>query len=155
MGFSITSPLFASGQAIPTRFTRLGENISPPLVWYGAPQATRSFILLMEDVLGPWPHWIAWNITGDRLPENAGAQDGPLMQGANRYGRAAYDGPEPPPGETYHPYRFRFAALNCDTLQLDRGAGAQAAWEASRPFQIEEAELIGIFTSIDPTAEIR
>lgn len=155
MGFSITSPLFASGQAIPTRFTRRGENISPPLVWYGPPEEARSFILLMEDVLGPWPHWIAWNITGDRLPENAGAQDGPLTQGVNRYGRSAYDGPEPPPGETYRPYRFRFAALNCEKLQLDRGADAQAAWDASRPFQIEEAELIGIFTAIDPTAEIR
>ena len=59
------------------------------------------------------------------------------------------------PGETYHPYRFRFAALNCETLQVDQAADAAAIWQASRPFQIEEAELIGIYTAIDPTAEIR
>jgi Raf kinase inhibitor-like YbhB/YbcL family protein len=155
MGFSVTSPLFASGQAIPFRFTRLGENVSPPLVWYGPPDATQSFILLMEDVMGPWPHWLAYDIVGDHLPENAGKEGGPLRQGLNRYGRAAYDGPEPPPGETYHPYRFRLAALNCPMLDVGGRTAAADIWEASRPFQIVEAELIGIFTDIDPSAEIR
>lgn len=155
MGFSITSPLFTTGQAIPTRFTRRGENISPPLVWSGAPETTASFMLLMEDVMGPWPHWLAYDLTGQHLPENAGAQDGPLRHALNRYGRAAYDGPEPPPDETYHPYRFRLAALSCAALQLEPGRTAAEAWQAAAPFLIEEAELIGLYTSIDPTAEIR
>jgi Raf kinase inhibitor-like YbhB/YbcL family protein len=155
MGFSITSPLFTSGQAIPTRFTRHGENISPPLVWYGAPEGTRSFLLVMEDALGPWPHWVAYDITGDHLPENAGREGGALKQGVNRYGRAAYDGPEPPPGETYHPYRFRFIALNRPTLDVAPADTVETLLERARPHLIEETELIGIYTHIDDTAEIR
>lgn len=155
MGFSITSPLFTSGQAIPARFTRHGENVSPPLVWAGAPEGTRSFLLVMEDVLGPWPHWIAHDIVGTHLAEDAGREGSPLRQVANRYGRAAYDGPEPPSGETYHPYRFRLAALNCPTLDVQPSDDVDAVREKARSFLIEEAELIGIYTSIDPTAEIR
>lgn len=155
MGFIVTSPLFTSGQAIPTRFTRNGENISPPLVWSGAPDGTQSFMLVMEDVLGPWPHWIAWDLTGEHLPENAGREGGRLRQGRNRYGRLAYDGPEPPPGETYHPYRFRLAALRAPTLEVPPDATVEALREAAGPLLIEEAELIGIYTHIDSTAEIR
>jgi hypothetical protein len=155
MGFSITSSLFASGQAIPFRFARAGENISPPLVWEGEPDATRSFILMMEDVMGPWPHWLAYDLTLRHLPENAGAPDGPLAQAINRYGRAAYDGPEPPPCETYHPYRFRLAALSCESLSLSPGRTAQEAWDASAPHRIGEVELFGIYTALDPTAQVR
>lgn len=155
MGFSITSPLFTSGQAIPTRFTRHAENVSPPLVWYDPPAAAQSFLLVMEDVMGPWPHWIAYDITGDHLPEDAGRENGPLSQGLNRYGRAAYDGPEPPSDETYHPYRFRFAALSCPRLEVGSGASLKEVRAAAGPFLISEAELIGIYTQIDPTAEIR
>lgn len=155
MGFSITSPLFASGQAIPTRFTRHGENISPPLVWSGAPEGTQSFLLVMEDVLGPWPHWAVYDLAGGRLPENAGQIGGQLRQGINRYGRAAYDGPEPPPGETYHPYRFRLAALSCATLDVTGEVPAERLGEAAAPFLLEEAELIGIYTHIDSSAEVR
>jgi phosphatidylethanolamine-binding protein (PEBP) family uncharacterized protein len=44
MGFSFTSPLFASGQAIPFRFARAGGTNLPPLVWSGEPDAMCSFV---------------------------------------------------------------------------------------------------------------
>lgn len=154
MGFFITSPVFASGQAIPARFTRDGENISPPLVWEGAPANTRSFVLMMEDPI-PSPavrYWIAYDIAVQHLPENAGAEGAPLRHGRNNFGRAAYDGPAPPPGETYHPFYFRLAALDVARLDVEPGAPAEAIWNAARPHRIAEAELIGLYTRIDPTA---
>ena len=70
-GIFITSPVFASGQAIPARFARDGENISPPLVWDGAPERTRSFILTLEDPIPAPPvrYWLAYDITVSRRPK--------------------------------------------------------------------------------------
>lgn len=154
MAFFITSPLFTNGQAIPTRFARQGENVSPPLVWSGAPEGTRSFILLMQDDMGPWPHWAVWNVTGARLPENAGAEGSPLPHGTNRYGHARYDGPEPPAEQVFHPYRFRLGALRGDGLDVAPGTKAMEAWAAAERHMIGECDLIGLYTRLDPTAQV-
>ena len=62
MSFFMTSPLFTNGQAIPVRFTRNAENISPPLVIQGAPEGTRSFALLMQDTdADDFVHWAAFD----------------------------------------------------------------------------------------------
>ena len=36
MPFTITNPAFRNGEIIPTRYTRDGENRSPPLEWRDA-----------------------------------------------------------------------------------------------------------------------
>ncbi|WP_293857871.1 YbhB/YbcL family Raf kinase inhibitor-like protein [uncultured Alsobacter sp.] len=155
MAFYITSPLFTNGQAIPQRFARGGENVSPPLVWSGAPPGTRSFVLLMEDAMGPWPYWAAHGITGERLPENAGAASGPLRHGVNRYGNACYDGPEPPPDEVFHPYRFRLGALRSERLDVPDAIPAFELWAAAEPHMLGECDLIGLYSRLDPTAQVR
>jgi Raf kinase inhibitor-like YbhB/YbcL family protein len=65
MPLAITSPAFQDGAIIPVRFTRDGENFSPPLQWQGAPAETRSFVLLVEDPDAPsgtFRHWALYNI---------------------------------------------------------------------------------------------
>lgn len=154
MGFFIVSPLFTSGQAIPVRFTRDGDNVSPPLEWHGAPPGTRSFALVLDDGVTGDVHWAAWDILAANLPEDAGRESGPLKQAVNSFGLARYDGPAPPPDETYHPYRFLLAALPVQTLGLDHGASVDAVREAIAMHRLEEAELVAIYTRIDPTAQI-
>src|SRR4051794_7831807 len=77
--FLLTSPAFANGAAIPGRYARDGDNISPPLAWENPPPHTRSFALVVEDPDAPFTvfrHWVVYDIPGDwsSLPE--GLPDG-------------------------------------------------------------------------------
>ena len=79
--FALTSPAFASGGAIPSRFTCEGEGTSLPLAWSAPPQGTRSLALIMEDPDAPdprapqrvWVHWVLYNLSPNAgaLPEGA------------------------------------------------------------------------------------
>lgn len=150
MGFYMISPLFTSGQPMPVRFTRDGDNLSPPLEWHGAPEGTRSFALVMDDaVTGQW-HWGVYDLTRAILPEGAGAEGGSLRQAVNDFGRAAYDGPAPPPDETYHPYRFRLAALGCERLNVPEVLRVAELRDALFANLIEEVEFLPVYTRIDP-----
>ena len=63
---ALTSEAFEPGAAIPVHFSAYGDDVSPPLAWTGAPAATRSFVLLVEDPdatsAKPYVHWMLWNI---------------------------------------------------------------------------------------------
>jgi len=48
MTFVLESPAFRHGDAIPEKYSRKGENVSPPLVWSGAPEGTRSFMRMQK-----------------------------------------------------------------------------------------------------------
>lgn len=88
--FTLDSPAFADGSAIPPRFTCDGANVSPPLRWHGAPAGTKSVALIIDDPDAPdpaapkrvWVHWVLHNVpvrlaqlpegaSGKRLPEGA------------------------------------------------------------------------------------
>ena len=49
----LSSPAFANGDEIHSRYTNDGANVSPPLQWSGAPVETQSFVLIMEDLDAP------------------------------------------------------------------------------------------------------
>ncbi len=73
MSFVVTSPAFENEKPIPSRYTCDGQDVSPPLEWTTGPVGTESYALIMDDPDAPggtWVHWIAWNITGTRLPED-------------------------------------------------------------------------------------
>ena len=53
MSLTVTTPEFQHGEVLPTRYTRDGWNVSPPLLWRGAPPETRSFVVIMEDPDAP------------------------------------------------------------------------------------------------------
>ena len=55
MALSLASAAFAEGGPIPRRHTCDGEDVSPPLAWTGAPAATRSFVLVVDDPDAPDP----------------------------------------------------------------------------------------------------
>jgi Raf kinase inhibitor-like YbhB/YbcL family protein len=152
MPLVLYSPAFADGERIPEKYTRGDENLSPPLRWSGAPEGTRSFVLIVEDPDAPggtFYHWAVFNMPADRdhLPESV--ETGPggagLRRGQNDFGNAHYDGPEPPPGSGLHHYHFRLAALSVPNLTIPAQAGIAPIWREARKHLLDQAELVGVY----------
>lgn len=151
MSLTLISPAFAENEPIPRKYTRDGDNLSPPLKWMGVPDNTRSFALMVEDPDAPsgtFHHCTIFNIPADhdRLPESV--DTGPadwLRYAFNDFGNAAYDGPQPPPGDGPHHYHFRLAALDVPSLTVPAQAGAEEVWREARKHAIEETDLVGIY----------
>jgi Raf kinase inhibitor-like YbhB/YbcL family protein len=151
MPLTITSPAFRDGEVIPTRYTRDGENLSPPLQWRDAPPETKSYVLMVEDPDAPsgtfW-HWAMYNIPAGEagLSEGASAQDlRGAGEGVNGFGNARYDGPQPPTGHSPHHYHFRLAALDVPQLDIAASAKAEDIWMRAQPHIIAEAEVVGVY----------
>jgi len=151
MPLTITSVAFRPGEVIPTRYTRDGENVSPPLEWRDAPPETKSFVLLVEDPDAPsgtFRHWAMYNIpaTETGLPEGASGQGrSGAGEGINGFGNARYYGPQPPRGHGPHHYHFRLAALAAPRLNIPASATAEDIWTKALPHLIAEAELVGVY----------
>jgi Raf kinase inhibitor-like YbhB/YbcL family protein len=94
---AISSPSFAEGAAIPTRFTCDGDGISPQIDWSGAPAETQALALTVIDPdAGGFVHWLVYDIpaaAAGSLAENVGTATGAPPQGANGRGQAGYTGP--------------------------------------------------------------
>jgi Raf kinase inhibitor-like YbhB/YbcL family protein len=110
-GFVLTSPSFEEGGSIPTKYSCQGQDVSPALAWSGAPGATASFALIVDDPdARGFIHWVIWGLPGGQtgsLAEATPAWNPP--QGRNDFGRGGWGGPCPPSG-THH-YRFTLYAL--------------------------------------------
>jgi Raf kinase inhibitor-like YbhB/YbcL family protein len=149
MALRIRSPAFGDGAPIPDQFTRGDRNNSPPLDWSGAPEGTKSFVLLVEDPDAPsgtFRHWAVYDIPGNKMGLDQNEDVAKFRVGVNDFGNHGYDGPEPPVGHGVHHYHFRLAAL--DTAHLDGVQGkakAAAIWDKARPHMLEETELVGTF----------
>lgn len=148
--FTLTSAAFSNGNAIPEKYGRKGENVSPPLEWANPPAEAHSFALICDDPDAPsgtWVHWVVYNIPAQTrsLPE-AVARDPNLPDGSrngkNSWGDMGYDGPQPP-GGTHH-YVFKLYAL--DTVpDLEPGANKEALLAAITRHVVGQAELMGTF----------
>lgn len=101
MNFILTSRAFAAGEDLPARFTREGDNVSPPLEWSQLPPGTRSIVVICDEPNSPTGnvvHWLLYNLpaTTSGLPEHLPTID-PLAndarQGVNDFSRTGYTGP--------------------------------------------------------------
>lgn len=138
--FTLSSPDLAPGARIPdahvfSGFGCSGRNVSPALVWTGAPAGTKSFAITVYDPDAPtgsgWWHWVAYNIPADVTTLAAGAGDAKgaglpagTVQGTTDFGTAGYGGPCPPVGDRPHRYIFTVHALKVDKLDLPATATA-------------------------------
>jgi Raf kinase inhibitor-like YbhB/YbcL family protein len=150
MPFTLTSPAFAEGEAIPRKYARDRDNLSPPLKWAGAPAKTRSFALVVEDPDAPhgtFHHWAVYNIdaAADRLGESVETGPDKHAYARNDFGVARYDGPEPPPGDPPHHYCFRLYALDVPSLAVARSAGAAELKHEAEKHALARAELTGTY----------
>lgn len=53
MTLTLTTSSFADHGEIPSRYTCECDDISPPLSWTGAPEGTKSFVLIVDDPDAP------------------------------------------------------------------------------------------------------
>ena len=153
MTFTLTSPAFENGMTIPTRHTCDGEDVSPPLLWEGAPGNSASYVLIVDDPDAPrgtFVHWVLYDLPGHarELPENVGPAQrlenlGEAAQGENDFDEIGWNGPCPPPGPP-HRYVFRLYALDA-RLGLDPGVKRQEVEGAMEGHVIGSAELTGTY----------
>ena len=112
--FIITSSAFGPDEAIPRRSTCDGADESPHLAWSGAPEGTRSLVLIVTDPdARDFVHWLAYGVAGapsGGLATGISASAEAPGQGRNDFGKRGYGGPCPPSG-THH-YRFSLSALD-------------------------------------------
>ena len=47
----LSSPAFAEGELIPSKYTCDGENVSPPLEWEGVPEQAKSLALITDTLM--------------------------------------------------------------------------------------------------------
>jgi Raf kinase inhibitor-like YbhB/YbcL family protein len=138
---------FGNGDPIPAKYSRDGDDMSPPLSWEEPPEETTEFALICDDPDAPqdepWVHWLVYCIPGDRrnLPEGTA---GGGFEGQNSWGDAAYGGPQPPRGDAPHHYHFKLFALD-DTLSLGLGATRHDLQEAMEGHILDTAETVGTF----------
>jgi hypothetical protein len=144
--FRFTSPSFREGGAIPRRYSCDGENVSPDLAWEGAPEGTRSLVLIVIDPdAHDFVHWLAFDITGSpsgRLPPGVSASSDAPPQGTNSFGKRGYGGPCPPSG-THH-YRFTLSALDT-VLKLAGAPGINALRAAMAGHVLADTTLTGTY----------
>src|SRR5713101_9559368 len=132
-----------------------GQNVSPALMWSGAPEATKSLALLVHDPDAPtggagWWHWLVVNIpaSATALKKDAGKADGSsLPQGAEQiatdFGGPGWGGPCPPAGDKPHRYNFTLHALKVEKLDLPKGATASLTGFMVNANSIGKATLTG------------
>ncbi len=148
----VESSAFRAGEAIPTRYTCDGEDLSPALSWSEPPAGSQSLAVLCDDPdapVGIWVHWVLFNIppTTRSLPEGVPAD--PVVaevgtQGSNSWHRLGYGGPCPPAGST-HRYYFKVYALDT-RLALQAGADKQAVEKAMKGHILAEGQLMGRYS---------
>lgn len=161
---SLRSPAFESGAPIPDRYAQPGRDVSPPLVWSGAPDSTRSFVLVVHDLDAPIGdgtddtlHWLVWNIPGRAtgLPEGvpSGAQ---LADGTRQVSVSGpyYRGPAAPASGSPHHYLFELYALdtmvNVPTAVLPVAITRAELMKAIANHVIGKGVLVGRYQRVAP-----
>jgi Raf kinase inhibitor-like YbhB/YbcL family protein len=143
--FALESDAFQNAQAIPSRHSCDGEDVSPPLRWTNVPVGTRSLGRLVDDPDAPggvFTHWVAWRL--DPTSDGLGEDEPAPSEGRNDFGTSGYRGPCPPPGRGRHRYVFRLYALDAE-LELDAGAAKAQLVQAIEGHVLTTAELVGTY----------
>ncbi len=147
MAFSLSSPAFGDGAAVPVEFTCDGAGGSPPLAWTDAPPGTRSFALVVHDPDAPGgevTHWLLFNLPGEAAHLPPGV-DGEGTPGTNSMDSIGYLPPCPPPGDPAHRYIFTLYALGTDRLGLDDSARREALENAFEDHLLAQTQLVGTY----------
>jgi len=116
---NISSTAFYANGIIPSKYTRLVENVNPPLNIDQITQKAKSLAIVMVERNAPEDtrtHWVLWNLpTMSQINENEVSGE----QGMNDFGSLGYSGPCSP--REICQYIFKVYALD-DMLQLLKGA---------------------------------
>ncbi|NIM20609.1 MAG: YbhB/YbcL family Raf kinase inhibitor-like protein [Candidatus Latescibacteria bacterium] len=148
MEIKLESAAFEHGGMIPSKYTCDGADVSPPLVWSGLPEGTKSVALICDDPdapMGTWVHWVIYNIPPDTtsldegIPSKENIELG-ARQGKNDFRKIGYGGPCPPGGT--HRYFFKLYALDT-VLDLEPGATKRELLKSMEGHISAQGELMG------------
>ena len=143
--FALESSAFENAQAIPSRHSCEGEDVSPPLRWSNLPEGTKSLALVVDDPDAPggvFTHWLTWGL--DPAADGLGEGEPAPREGQNDFGTTGYRGPCPPPGHGRHRYVFRLYALDTEP-ELAPGAAKAELEQATAEHVLTTAELVGTY----------
>jgi len=159
--FVLTSSAFKDGGKLDVKYAGnrkdspncVGQNVSPPLQWSGAPAETKSFVLLMFDPEGRnglgVSHWVAYgipaNVTSFTEGEVSKASD-KYVGGKSTMGVGNYSGPCTPSGTGFHHYTFTLIATDLDPKALKPGMTRDEVFEAIKGHAKKATGLVGLFT---------
>ncbi len=155
MGFALsdmqlTSSAFGIGDAIPSKHTGEGVDMSPALEWSNVPDGINSFAIICHDPDAPlvtpgqygYVHWVLYNIPGDVRSLEEGLEIG--TKGVNDFGNVGYGGPMPPNGHGVHHYFFWLLALK-NTPQLESGLSMWNLLERIEQNVVAMNRLVGTY----------
>jgi Raf kinase inhibitor-like YbhB/YbcL family protein len=146
MAFTLRSPAFEHGHAVPRRFTCDGDDLSPALEWSGTPAGTEALALMLDDPDAPsgrFTHWLVADLpAGQTGLDEDEVPNGTAVEGTNDFGRVGYGGPCPPRGRGAHRYEFHLYAL-AQPLKLERGFTRRDFEKALRGHVLATAVLQG------------
>ncbi|SFD15007.1 YbhB/YbcL family Raf kinase inhibitor-like protein [Streptomyces aidingensis] len=146
-GIELKSSAFSDQAIIPRRYTKDGDNVSPPLTWSGVPDDAAELVLLCEDPDAPGGPFLHWLVTGID-PHSNGVGTGHTPEHGtphrNGYGEPGWGGPQPPKGDDAHRYFFRLYALPGHP-SLPAGASARQVHQAVDKAQLASGNLMGVY----------
>jgi len=134
--FTLTSSTFKDGTMFPKKVSNntagnancVGENVSPQLSWSGAPDGTKSFVLLMEDPEGRGGAGVHHMVTYGIDAKVTGFAEGELSKPSDKFvggkatqGNGVFNGPCTPPNVQPHHYTFVLVATDLDVKDLAPG----------------------------------
>jgi Raf kinase inhibitor-like YbhB/YbcL family protein len=137
--FTLSSSALENGGFLPQKYAGNnpqnkncdGQNVSIPLSWSNAPANTKSFAIMMTDLVGRGglgvSHWVAYDIPGTKTSLSEGEASQPskdFVGGKNTPGTTLYYGPCPPMTDLPHPYTIVLIATDIATGSLQPGMTA-------------------------------
>ncbi|MBO8196663.1 YbhB/YbcL family Raf kinase inhibitor-like protein [Streptomyces oryzae] len=144
-GIELISTAFNDNAIIPRRYTRDGDDVSPPLEWSGVPGGTAELLLLCEDPDAPSGTFVHWLVTGID-PDARSVEPGETPLGGtpltNGFGGSGWGGPLPPAGDEAHRYFFRLYALP-DPVQVPDNASAEDVHRAVDGAALASGNIVG------------
>jgi len=158
---TVTSATLKANEVIPKDHTADGKNVSPALMWSGAPAATKQFAMIMDDPDAQFGgqnfvHWVVYKIPAAakglpaELPMDATltapAELAGTIQGMSGFRRAGYRGPAPPPGKPHH-YTFTVYALDAE-LSLAEGLTKADLLKAMEGHIVGQGSLVSIYERV-------
>jgi Raf kinase inhibitor-like YbhB/YbcL family protein len=130
----------------------VGQNISPPLSWKNEPAGTKSFAIVVRDLLAGngmgGVHWLAYGISASvhEFKEDEASKPSPkFVGGLNSPKQLVYGGPCTPPDTTWHHYIFTLIATDLDPKALKPGLTLDQFFAALKGHAKGGTEIIGYF----------
>lgn len=143
-GLNFATPAWPAGGIIPREFTCDGSDVSPPMVWAGAPADTTELAIVVDDTNADgFVHDLVVSIPPTTTEAAAGQPPAGSTPLANSFGSIGWKGPCPPSG--LHQYNFKLYAFK-EPPGIDTTAPPKTIADQLRTKAAARAVFIGSYS---------